>query len=289
MAGYTVYSLDWSKFQQFIEHPTPEQLAVFASLVTDALEEKDEFGDDPLTRPWPKGKAAQARLLSDRLARPDWYGDLSEAGRNLWESVIFDVGLGDSGIDLGFRVDSDGVYWDVVELAWKHLQVASDEISEVAFSAFGKSPFRYFGLTTAPQTRDEHAKEETGRPSNPKTLRAILDRLLDAATQEGADQDEVLAAFEADSSISDADKEAIKALFSDDDPDDEGDELWEWQPMHSMHTPDEVQRMLAELISIDKVMRETNDSAVREDYEELLAALTRIAKDHRLLFVQVDT
>ncbi len=289
MAGYVIYSLDWGKFQQFVEHPTPKQLTVLARMVNDALEDEDGVGDDVLTRAWPKGRAAQARMLADRLARPDWYSDLSDAGKSVWESIIFEVGLGDEGIKLGFRVDSDGVYWDVVELAWKHLAVAPDEVTEVAFSAFGKSPFRYSGPTRAPQPQGRHESEETGRQSSPQSLRQVLDRLLDAATQEGADPDEVLAAFQADSSISDEHKRAIKELFSEDEPDDGDDELWDWRPMHSMHTPDEVQRMLAELMSIATVMRDTTDSAVRGDYEELLAALTAIAHDRRMLFVQVDT
>lgn len=289
MAGYIIYSLDWGKFQQFVEHPTPKQLAVLASLVTEAVADEDEVGDDALTCAWPKDKTAQARILAARLAKPDWYSDLSDAGKGLWENTIFEVAMGDAGIRLDFRVDSDGVYWDAVELAWKHLGVAPDAITEVAFSAFGKSPFRYCGPTRAPQTREEYEGEETARQSSLQSLREVLDRLLDAATAEGADPDEVLAAFEADSSISDEHKQALKALFSEDEASDEDDELWEWRPMHSMHAPDEVDRMLAELISIATVMREATDSAVREDYEELLAALTAIANDRRMLFVQVDT
>ncbi len=290
MAGYIIYSLDWSKFQQFVENPTPGQLAVLANIVSDALQDEDEVGDDALTRAWPEDKAAQARFLADRLARPDWYSDLSDAGRGVWENVIFDVGLGDTPLEFGFRVDSDGVYWDVVDVAFRHLKVAPDEITEVAFSAFGKSPFRYVGPARAPQSREEHEVEETARQSSLQSLQRILDRVVEAVTEEGADPDEMLAAIDADSSISDQHKKAIRSLFSDDDPDDEDDdEMWDWRPMHSMHTPDEVQRMLAELVSIETLMRETADSAVRDDYEELLSALSRIADDRRMLFVQVDT
>ena len=61
MAGYIIYSLDWGKFQKFVERPMPGQLAAFASRLCDGLEEHEfDEGDPVLT--WPTNpKAAGAR------------------------------------------------------------------------------------------------------------------------------------------------------------------------------------------------------------------------------------
>jgi hypothetical protein len=60
--------------------------------------------------------------------------------------------------------------------------------------------------------------------------------------------------------------------------------------MHSMHPPDEVQRMLAELRSVAPALEAARDADVRQQFtEELLPAVERVATDGRLLFIQVDT
>jgi hypothetical protein len=57
--------------------------------------------------------------------------------------------------------------------------------------------------------------------------------------------------------------------------------------MHSMHPPDEVQRMLAELRSAAPAAR---NAELRFGFkEELMPAVEEVAADGRLLFVQVDT
>lgn len=60
--------------------------------------------------------------------------------------------------------------------------------------------------------------------------------------------------------------------------------------MHSMHPPDEVQRMLAELRSVEPAVRAADDPDISEPFsEELLPAIEQVAADGRLLFIQVDT
>jgi hypothetical protein len=60
--------------------------------------------------------------------------------------------------------------------------------------------------------------------------------------------------------------------------------------MHSMHPPDEVQRMLAELRSAAPVVEAARNAELRFGFkEELLPAVEEVAADGRLLFVQVDT
>lgn len=74
----------------------------------------------------------------------------------------------------------------------------------------------------------------------------------------------------------------------------------DWQPMHSMHTPDEVRKTLSELQSVKSAMQKAKKKVrrgpvrrtvdVRQQYEEdLLPALTSVADDGRMLFIQVST
>ena len=120
MAGYIIYSLDWEKFQEFVERPTSSQLSALEELLADGFEEYDggfEEGDPVLG--WADEPGGLAQVAARRLVLPDWYGDLSATGRDLWEGVVFGACSDREDIDVGFRVDSDGVYWDVIELAWK--------------------------------------------------------------------------------------------------------------------------------------------------------------------------
>ena len=144
----------------------------------------------------------------------DWYGDLSEAGKSLWEGLIFDACYDCDEIDVGFYHNcGEGIYWDVIEIAFKALGVPDDAVCDIALSAFGNWPFRYH-----PKPKDRF-----------------------------------------DSS-------------------------------HSMHTLDEVKRMIVELKSIESVMTELEDEETVSDYEDLLLpTLEAIADERRMLFVYVDT
>jgi hypothetical protein len=164
MAGYIIYSLDWGKFQKFLERPTPGQLAVFAGRLCDDLESYEFDEGDPILA-WPTNPKALAPVAAKRLALPDWYGDLSASGKAHWESAIFGVCMDCEEIDVGFRVDDDGVYFDVIELAWKQLGVVPGQISDVALSAFGYRPYRYHAPTDPTKTRKEYEKEEAERRS----------------------------------------------------------------------------------------------------------------------------
>jgi hypothetical protein len=214
MAGYIIYSLDWPRFRDMVERPGKEQLVVLAHLLSDELEAMDEdiAASDPLLQ-GASDPGSLGDLVARRLALPDWYGDLSRGGKCLWQFVIFRACMNCDDLDLGFRVDSDGVYWDVIEIAWKHLGVPPNRINEVALSAFGTRPFRYH--------------------------------------KQGAVYDDWL--------------------------------------MHSMHTPDEVQQMRAELRSVAPAIAAADDD-VREEYTtELMPAIESIADEGRMLFIQVDT
>lgn len=217
MAGYIIYSLDWPKFTALVERPTPAQLAVLAKGLADEREELDgEFDEDDPIADWPEDPKSLARVVAERLTRADWYGDLSEVGRQLWETAFYVTCMRSKKLDVGFRVDSDGVYWDVINLIVKRLGDRPETPGKSAVSRFGTVPFRY----------------------HPTAKRRSSD----------------------------------------------------WTPMHSMHPPDEVQRMLAELRSVAPAVEAAKDSDVREQFtEDLLPAVERVAADGRLLFIQVDT
>jgi hypothetical protein len=217
MAGYVIYSLDWPKFTDLVERPTPPQLAALAKSLADEREELDgEFDDDDVVLDWPEDAKSLAPVVAERLARPDWYSDLSEVGRQLWETAFYVTCMRSRKLDIGFRVDSDGVYWDVINLIVTQLGDRPETPGRSVMSRFGTVPFRY----------------------SPPAKRRSAD----------------------------------------------------WNPMHSMHPPDEVQRMLAELRSVAPTIEAAKDPDVREQFtQDLLPAVERVAADGRLLFIQVDT
>jgi hypothetical protein len=217
MAGYIIYSLDWPKFSAMVEQPTPDQLAILARSLAEEREESDgEFEEDDPVLGWPEDAKSLAPTVAERLARADWYGDLSRVGKELWETAFYVACMRSRKLGVGFRVDSDGVYWDVVNLVSERLGDRPETPGKSAMSRFGTVPFRY----------------------HPPARRRSSD----------------------------------------------------WTPMHSMHPPDEVQRMLAELRSVAPVIQAAKDPDVREQFtEELLPAVERVAADGRLLFIQVDT
>jgi hypothetical protein len=228
-AGYIIYSLDADKFRRLITSPTSAELTAFGKLLAAGLEEFDgEFDEDDPISEWPTDTQSLARIAAQRLALSDWYGDLSYSGKNLWEGVIFGACQANKKFDVGFRVDNDGIYWDVIHVAWKELGVPQGTVNDVALSTFGTRPFRYHPRPTPKK------KPWLGFGSG------------------GGDD--------------------------------------EYTPMHSMHMPDEVARMRAELTSVGPALKATKVGDARQQYEaDLLPAIERIAADGRMLFVQVDT
>ena len=215
MAGYIIYSLDWPKFSALVEQPTPAQLSILARSLADEREGLEgEFEEDDPILGWPTAAKSLVPTVAERLACADWYGDLSEVGKQLWETAFYLACMRSAKLDVGFRVDSDGVYWDVINLIVGRLGDRPEVPGKSAMSRFGTVPFRYH-----PPARSS-----------------------------------------------------------------------DWSPMHSMHPPDEVRRMLAELRSVAPAIEADGGPDVREQFiEELLPAVERVAADGRLLFIQVDT
>jgi hypothetical protein len=65
--------------------------------------------------------------------------------------------------------------------------------------------------------------------------------------------------------------------------------LFDWRPMHSMHTPEEVRAMLGELRPIGPAIETTTDEQTARDYDSLISVLEKLDKQRRMLFVQVET
>ena len=72
-------------------------------------------------------------------------------------------------------------------------------------------------------------------------------------------------------------------------PADVAADFFDWRPTHSMHTPDEVRTMLAELRPIGPAIENTTDKQAVRDYDSLISVLEKLDKQRRMLFVQVDT
>jgi hypothetical protein len=287
MAGYIIYSLDWGKFQQFVGRPTPGQLVAFASRLWDGLEDREFDEGDPILG-WPTNAKALAPIAAKRLAMPDWYGDLSATGKGLWEGTVFVACMNCEEFDVGFRVDNDGIYFDVIELAWKHLGVVPGKISDVALSAFGYRPYRYQPETKTSKTRKEYEQEEAERRSALTELKGTVDEFVKGAKQIDSDPNKMLE--ELKQGKSGGIMKALMGFFVDVHEGAGAYHLEDWQPMHSMHTPDEVQKMLLELQSLESQLHKIKKKDVRRQYEEdLLPALNRIADEGRMLFIQVDT
>src|SRR5262245_13617793 len=289
-AGYIIYSLDGEKFRQLVERPTPDQLTPLAKLVRDGLEEYDgEFDEGDPALEWPKKVKLLAPIVSKRLALPEWYGDLSRAGKMLWEGVIFNACMNCDDIDVGFRAENDGIGWDVIELAWKQLGVVPNTITDVALSTFRTRPYRYQPTAQPATTREQHDHEEGEHASSLDALGKMLGQFVEDAKSGKADPSQLLKGLQTHKGVSQKHKDLLKDLLSDDESGENEDDDEDWTPMH-MHTPEEVRKMQAELESVRPAVAAAKKKDVRQQYEkDLTPAIERIAGDGRMLFVQVDT
>jgi len=222
VAGYAIYSLDWDKFQSFVNDPTDKQLLLLAKRVSEELlygYDGDFEKGDPV-QDWPTEPEQLHGLVKRRVARRDWYGDLSEAGKEVWSQAVWGFCCMENRAGVGFRAEHQ-IYFDLLEIAWKLLKVPDDKIHpDVALSAFGRRPYRY---RLARRTSQQRTKT----------------------------------AFDA------------------------------WLPMHSMHAPEEVRKMLKELRSIAPAIESANKKDVINDYDALLSVLEKLDKKGRMLFIQI--
>ncbi len=144
MAGYHFYSLDWSKFTNLVSAPTDTQLTILTKgLAAELREMEDEFDEDDAMCDWPTSAKLLSPIVASRLAMEDWYGDLSDIGREVWERNFYGKCMGSKKLDIGYRVDGDSIYWDVMMLVVKKLGDKPEKPGKSFMSRFGTVPFRY--------------------------------------------------------------------------------------------------------------------------------------------------
>lgn len=135
-----------------VEDPTPAQLEILVQCLANerSLMQHEFERNDPIRR-WPKNPESLLPIVAERLGQEDWYGDLSEQGKQLWETAFYLSCMRESDLDIEFRVDSDGVYWDVIDLILTELGDQPETPGESAMSRFGTVPFRYHPVARSPQ------------------------------------------------------------------------------------------------------------------------------------------
>ena len=214
MAGFILYSLDWPQVKQFMESPDEVRLLKLAQLVSDEMDQVDgELDDGDPVASWPADPVELAPVLAQRIALPDWYGDLSDSGKSAWEWG-FSAFCSDDDV-FAFEVESDGVYWNIHSEALKHHGLKDDVIGDMEITHFGTRPFRY--------------------------------------RQQG------------------------KRSFD------------HYYPYHSMHTPDEVKKLVEQFSAAESTILSSRYEEVQDDYEELMPVLHRLVEANRVLYVSVDT
>jgi hypothetical protein len=216
MAGYFLYSLDWQKVQQFLEKPSDADVRAMAESISDYLDELDgEIEDDDPEALWPSDPNDLENLVRNRLAMLDWYGDLSDSGKQIWERSLTGLCASDTLNPFDFECESDGIYWNIVEEAMKFYSLPRNVLSENVISHFGTRPFRY------------------------------------------------------------AQKEKLR--------------FDSWHPYHSMHSPEDVAALETSFKEAKSAILKSRHREVKDDYEELMPVLEKVAKAKRVLYVSVDT
>lgn len=144
LAGYILYSLDGKRVESFLRSPTQAEIEHFAEQVSQCLDQYDtSFEKGEPMKDWPSDPAELASILRQYLAKPDWYCDWSDEGKQLWQDS-FEALCCDR---FGHECESDGIYWNVIEEAVRHHGVKPDTITDLEVTHFGTRPFRYFAKT----------------------------------------------------------------------------------------------------------------------------------------------
>lgn len=139
MAGYFLYSISNEKLQAFLDAPTDDDLLALAEIVSEGIDEIDgELDDDDPVADWPAEPEELKTVLREHLSQDDWYS-LSEIANGMLESALHAFFEDES--RFGFRCESDGVYWDLIELIRMHHGISSPEVKH-PMARFGVLPLR---------------------------------------------------------------------------------------------------------------------------------------------------
>jgi hypothetical protein len=126
---------------------------------------------------------------------------------------------------LDLRGESDGIYWDVIDVAHDHFGIRDGAIDDTMLSRFGHCPYAY---------------EPPLMPSG------------------------FIARWK----------------FARSEP---------WRATHSMHPPEDVRKLAAELKAARSAYENADGGMLAEYEEELLPVIERVANEGRMLLVDVDT
>jgi hypothetical protein len=170
MAGYIIYSLDWLGLQKLTSNPQPSQLTTLAEAIDEDYEPLlDDLAPDDIAHSWSLDRETHQKAIQAHLQRDDWYAGLSDDAKSIWHSALADAC---SQIpELLFRVESDGIYWDVIDIALRHLTATTD--AKPALATFGTVPFRC-GLHQPRAMEDWHPSHSMHSPDETAAIRKEL-------------------------------------------------------------------------------------------------------------------
>jgi hypothetical protein len=239
------------------------------------------------------------KVLSCRLNIPDWYAGLTNGGATIWDRFIMHLCQCD---ELGMENDleCEGLSWELLAKINRLLREKAGQENS-SFLGFGRRPYRYRGIVSGLEEQHPHGDDLTGGlimiqsflakcQSNPLRFQELLD---------------------ADDTLAPAQKKIVQTMFNDlleegredeleeerendliedlkenrdsdrHDEDDEGS--FGYEPAHSVHLPDEITQMLADLKSIEKSI--TPEEGFSEQYTELVEILERLVNNGRAMYV----
>jgi hypothetical protein len=177
--GYILNSLDWKKFRKFIAKPAKAQLLAFADHLSYLLDEYEgRFATEDPVADWPSDPKELSEVVRKRLALADWYGDLSNTAKELWERAVCGFGLSEKYLDHLQEGGADSVGWSVIALARKHHGIKEGMIGEKMLSRFCECPFRYFPVLNRRRKRDDWHSNHSMHP--PEEVVQLIDELIAA-------------------------------------------------------------------------------------------------------------
>lgn len=140
MAGYFLHSISSERFDSFVKKPSEEELLALAGIVSEELDQiDDEVEDDDPIADWPVEPEELRGVLGKHLSQEDWYS-LSDVGCRMMESALQEFFESEELFD--FKPESNGIYWDVIELIRRHHGLKPDAVPKHPLLRFGLLPFR---------------------------------------------------------------------------------------------------------------------------------------------------
>jgi hypothetical protein len=174
--GYILNSLDWRIFSKFVKKPTKAQLVDFADYLSSLLDEYDgRFEDGDPVAEWPSDPKELSEIVRERVALEDWYGDLSNTAKEVWDRAVCGFGFSERHLDHRPEGDADSVDWSVIDLARAHYKIKEGTITEMIVSRFCEVPFRYHPVLNRRRKRGDWFSLHSMHP--PEEVVQLIDEL----------------------------------------------------------------------------------------------------------------